>query len=62
MSGREKPIENGQMSSVKMNESEPLKKCRKRETSAKLTFQNWVGIKIMDTCNADYLRNGIKVA
>ena len=45
-----------------MNESEPLKKCRKRETSAKRTFQIWVGIKIMDTCNADYLRNGIKMA
>ena len=45
-----------------MNESKPLKKCRKRETSAKRTFQIWVGIKIMDTCNVDYLRNGIKMA
>ena len=45
-----------------MNESEPLKKCRKRETSAKLTFQIWVGTKIMDTCKAVYLRNGIKLA
>lgn len=45
-----------------MNESEPLMKCRKRKNSAKPTFHHWVGMRIEETCNADYPQNGIKVA
>ncbi|MDD5935248.1 MAG: hypothetical protein PUC65_06780 [Clostridiales bacterium] len=47
---------------MKMNESEPLKKCRKRKNSAKPTVHHLVGMRIMDTCNADYPWNGIKMA
>lgn len=47
---------------MKMNASEPLMKCRKRKTSAKPIFHHWVGKRIAETCKADYLRNGIKMA
>ena len=45
-----------------MNESESLMKCRKRKISTKPIFHHWVGKRIEETCKADYLWNGIKVA
>lgn len=47
---------------MKMNESEPLKKYRKRKILAKLIFHHWIRTRIEDTCKADYLLNGIKMA
>lgn len=47
---------------MKMNESEPLKKYRKRKTLAKLIFHHWIRMRIEDTCKADYLLDGIKMA
>lgn len=47
---------------MKMNESEPLKKYRKRKILAKLILHHWIRTRIEDTCKADYLLNGIKMA
>lgn len=59
---RKRLWKNSHVRYMKMNESEPLKKYRKRKILAKLIFHHWIRMRIEDTCKAGYLLNGIKMA
>ena len=59
---RKRLWKNSHVRYMKMNESEPLKKYRKRKILAKLILHHWIRTRIEDTCKADYLLNGIKMA